>query len=103
MPKCLMLPFLIVCTSACTKWQVQSAPPPQLLSERQPDKIRVTRTDRSRAVLSRPGIVNDSMYGALDESRLRLDRDGSRTSRHGAREAIALSQVSEVPSERRIR
>ena len=96
MPTRLMLPFLIACTSACTKWQAQPAPPPQLLAERQPDKIRVTRTDRSRAVLLRPGVVNDSMYGVLDESRVRIDRDGPRASRHGAREAIALSQVSEV-------
>jgi hypothetical protein len=36
------------------------------------------------------------MYGVLDESRVGFDRAGSQMSRHGAREAIALSQVSEV-------
>lgn len=93
---CLVLPFLMIGTAACTKWQVHSASPQQLISERRPQKIRVTRTDHTQAVLMRPGIVNDSVYGILDESRARLDKAGSQVSRHGAREAIALGDVDEV-------
>ena len=91
----LVLPLLIG-TVACTKWQVQSASPQQLISERRPKKIRVTRTDHTQAVLTRPSVVNDSVYGILDESHARLDKAGSQVSRHGAREAIALGDVDEV-------
>jgi hypothetical protein len=81
---------------ACTKWQVQSAAPQQLLAENRPEKIRITRTDRSRVILQRPEIINDTLYGVRDDSRLRLDREGNPASRHGAREAVALPDVVDV-------
>jgi hypothetical protein len=43
-----------------------------------------------------PGLVNDSVYGILDEAGTRLDKAESQVSRHGAREAIALGDISQV-------
>ena len=92
----LVLVLLMAGTGACTKWQVQSASPQQLLSEHRPNKIRVSRTDQSQAVLMRPSVVNDSVYGILDESHVRLDDAGSGMNRHGVREAISLTEITEI-------
>jgi len=93
---CPVLPIFLAGTAAFTKWQVQPASPQQLLSERLPEKIRVTRTDHTQVVLMRPGVVTDSVYGILDESRVRLEQAGGQVSRHGAREAIAFRDVGEI-------
>jgi hypothetical protein len=82
---------------ACTTWQVQSASPERVLSEHQPDKIRVTRPNRNDIVLRGPQIVGDSLYGSRDASHLQLGGGGyQRTSAAGAREAMALGDVGYV-------
>lgn len=80
---------------ACTKWQVQAISPQQLLTERRPDKVRVTRTDRNNVVLKRPQIVGDSLYGFADVSGLELG-GYRRTKRAGAQEAMALADVDRI-------
>lgn len=74
--------------SACTHWQVQSVSPQQLLSERKPNRIRVTLTDREEVVLRQPQIVKDSLYGVRSSS---TPQPGGR-----AREAVALADVDHV-------
>jgi hypothetical protein len=51
------------CVGACTHWEVQSVSPQQVLETRHPEKIRVTRTDRTELVLSQPRIESDTLYG----------------------------------------
>ena len=47
-------------------------------------------------VLQRPEILGDSLYGVRDDRSLRLDAAGHQTSRHGAREAMALVDVRTI-------
>ena len=45
--------------AGCTHWQVQSVPPQQLVATQHPGKVRVTRPDSTKVVLSDPEIVDD--------------------------------------------
>jgi hypothetical protein len=49
--------------AACTSWRVENVPPAQLLQTKAPSEVRVTRPDDSKVVLTRPGIVRDSLWG----------------------------------------
>jgi hypothetical protein len=57
------LVLLTASLTACTKWQVQTLSPQQVLATRHPDKIRVTRADSTQVVLTKPQIVGDTLYG----------------------------------------
>jgi hypothetical protein len=74
--------------SACTRWQVQSVSPQQVLETRQPQKIRVTRTDSTEVVLEQPRIVSDTLYG--------ISAGTPQAVNHGSGEGIALADVSRV-------
>ena len=76
-----VLVFAYLC--ACTKWQVQQVSPRELLTQNQPEKLRVSLVDNTEIVLRRPEIRGDSLYGVRDESGLRLDAARQPTSRHG--------------------
>lgn len=73
---------------ACTKWQVQSVSPQRILSERQPDKIRVSRANGKNVVLNRPQIVGDSLYGLRSPSTGTPTTDG--------REAVTLGEIDSI-------
>jgi hypothetical protein len=73
---------------ACTHWQVQSVSPQQVLETRKPQKIRVTRTDRTEVVLSQPTIVSDTLYG--------ISAGSPRGTNQPLGEGIALADVSRV-------
>ena len=88
--------LVVVGLPSCTKWQVQQVPPRQLLADGRLEKIRVVRNDNVKVVLQRPEIRRDSLYGIRDESALRLDKAGRQTSRHGAKETMALVDVQNV-------
>jgi hypothetical protein len=82
--------------SACTKWQVQQVSPKQLLTQHQPEKLRVSLVDNTEVVLERPEIRGDSLYGVRDESALRLDYASGRPPSHGASVALPLADVEKV-------
>ena len=86
----------VACLSACTKWQVQQASPQQLLTQHQPEKLRVSLVDNTDVVLRRPEIRGDSLYGVRDESELRLDYASGRPPSHGASAALPLADVEKV-------
>lgn len=56
----LVSPLLLSCTS----WRLQQISPAQLISEKQPSKIRVTRSDGTRIVLTQPRLSGDSLIGS---------------------------------------
>jgi hypothetical protein len=82
--------------SACTKWQVQQVSPQQLLTQHQPEKLRVSLVDNTEVVLRQPEIRGDSLHGVRDESALRLDRASGRPPSHGAPAALPLADVEKV-------
>jgi hypothetical protein len=82
--------------SACTKWQVQQVSPQQLLTQGQPEKLRLSLVDNTEVVLRRPEIRGDSLYGVRDESALRLDYASGRPPSHGASAALPLADVEKV-------
>jgi hypothetical protein len=49
--------------AGCTSWRVENVPPAELLQTTAPSEVRVTRPDDSKVVLTRPGIVRDSLWG----------------------------------------
>lgn len=55
-------------------------PAPQVVAEKQPSRIRVTRLDSTHVVLSNPSVTGDTLVGE----------------RNGTRRAIPLSDVSSV-------
>jgi hypothetical protein len=78
--------LLAATTAGCTHWKTQSVTPRELVTERQPSMVRVSRIDGRRLVLDRPEIVGDTVYGA------------ARGRRHeaGSRPAVALSDIETV-------
>ncbi len=59
---CVLLPCCLV---ACSTWKPQHVSPQQVVSEKQPDKVRVTLTDGTRNVIEYPMITGDSLTGVL--------------------------------------
>jgi hypothetical protein len=55
--------------TGCTQWQVQDISPQQLITTEQPHRIRITRPDSSKVILSDPRIVGDTLYGTATDSR----------------------------------
>jgi hypothetical protein len=53
--------LLVLHVSGCTGWHTRDVAPEVLVSESQPYKIRVRRTDGSRLVLIDPAIQGDSI------------------------------------------
>jgi hypothetical protein len=82
--------------SACTQWEVQQVSPQQLLTQGQPEKLRVSLVDSTEVVLRHPEIRGDSLYGVRDESALRLDYASGRPPSHGAPAALPLADVKNV-------
>ncbi len=87
------LVVLTTALAACSSWQTQGVSPQQLLVTQHPGKIRVTRTDSSKIVLTDPEIVGDTLYG-------RDTGAGSITSAT-RREGVALGDVGHVSLRRK--
>lgn len=82
----------------CARWQVETAPLPELLASARPEALRVTG-DSSRVVLFQPMLVADSLVG----SRIpRADRTAFATTEavpeDSSRIRVALSDVRRVES-----
>lgn len=65
MRKSLLIALLgLLALTGCRSWRVSTAPTAQVLSEEQPDQIRVARiSDSSEVVLHQPTIIGDSLRG----------------------------------------
>ncbi len=57
---CILLPCYLV---ACTSWKTQEVSPQQVLTDEQPDKVRVSLTDGSQVVLEEPVVSGDTLIG----------------------------------------
>ena len=80
------LVLLTASLTACTKWQVQAVSPQQLLAERQPARVRITRADHTTIILRHPELVGDTLYG--------IGRDSAGPA--GRRQGVPLSDVAQV-------
>jgi hypothetical protein len=70
---------------ACSSWRVEPVAPEQLLHERAPAELRVTRTDGSQLVLARPKVSGDSLTGLSNDAPrgVPLADIGTIATRHG--------------------
>jgi hypothetical protein len=57
-------------TAGCTSWRTQQLAPQQVISERHPDRIRVTLTDSSTLVLQHPTVSGDSIIGVTSQTQV---------------------------------
>jgi hypothetical protein len=80
------LVLLTASLTACTKWQVQAVSPQQLLAERQPARVRITRADQTAIILHHPELVGDTLYG--------IARAGAGPA--GPRQGVPLSDIAQV-------
>ena len=55
---------------ACASWRTEQVSPAQVVAERHPQTVRVTRSDQSRIVLTKPTIVGDTLMGVQGATRL---------------------------------
>ena len=53
----------------CTSWRLQSVTPQQVISERHPERLRVTRADNTTVVLSNPQLERESLVGSTAAGR----------------------------------
>jgi len=81
--------LLLIYLSGCTSWEAQQVAPAQVIADRHPSTVRVTRADQSRMVLQHPTVLGDTLVGALDsakavwESRVALSEVQRIEVRHG--------------------
>ena len=80
------LVLLMASLTACAKWQVQAASPQQLLAEREPARVRVTRADHTTIILHQPELLGDTLYGIV--------RDGPGPAE--PRQGVPLSDIAQV-------
>ena len=57
---CVLLPCQLL---ACKNWQTQEVSPEQVITEQQPDQIRVTLTDGTQRFLAEPRLSGDTLIG----------------------------------------
>ncbi len=84
---CLLLPAFL---AGCSSWYVQEVSPQQLVTEEQPEKIRVTLADGSQLELQLPRVSGDTLMG--------YEVRGRRYS--GQQVNIPLSDVTDVAIQR---
>ena len=82
------LVLLTTSLMACSRWQVQSVSPEEVLATQHPTRIRITRADSSKVVLSEPQIVSDTLYGMTTKA--------TSTTPPTGREGVALGDVTHV-------
>jgi hypothetical protein len=55
--------LLLVYLPDCTSWQVQNASPQQVILERNPERLRITRVDSTTVMLHAPRMSADTVIG----------------------------------------
>lgn len=81
--------LLVQSISACSSWFVQPTTPRDLIAGQHPQRLRITRTDSSHIVLTKPQIRGDSLYGSAEHG-LRIGGSDRRSI------VIPLPDVQEV-------
>ena len=71
--------------SSLKSWRVQPPPPANVVTEQHPKRIRVSRADSTKIVLSNPSVIGDSLV-ASDAAHRRF--------------ALSLTQVTQVEVEK---
>ncbi len=56
-------------------WRTQQLAPPQVISKKHPDRVRVTLTDSTALVLLHPKVLGDSMVGMVSGTRTAVASD----------------------------
>lgn len=74
---------------ACTTWKPESLSPRHVIVEQAPKRVRATKHDGARVVVTRPSIVGDSILGAV----VVCGRFGSRACQSTVRPLISLDDV----------
>jgi hypothetical protein len=67
----LAAPLVLLATTGCQGWQVQTTPPVEYVQQNHPDRIQIIRTDNTRAELFSPVLVGDSLRGLPTEKAIR--------------------------------
>lgn len=57
--------WLAASAGACTSWQTVDVAPEQLIAEKHPTEMRVTRKDLSRVELQNPRTAGDTLFGTV--------------------------------------
>jgi len=71
--------------SSLKSWRVQPPPPAKVVTEQHPKRIRVSRADSTKIVMSNPSVIADSLVG-VDAAERRF--------------ALPLTQVTQVEVEK---
>jgi hypothetical protein len=59
----LLAVVLVFQVSGCAEWMAYQQPPAQVLTEKSPEQVRVTRIDGKQLEVFSPRIVNDTLVG----------------------------------------
>ena len=79
--------FLAALITGCQGWRVETVPPAEYVARERPDRIQVTRTDRTKVELFTPSVVGDSLKGfpsakAINPITVPLDETATVSTRH---------------------
>jgi len=55
--------FFVVQMTACSSWRVEQVSPAQLVTEKSPHEVRISRVGQAPLVVAKPTIVGDSLIG----------------------------------------
>ena len=78
---------LAVLMTGCQGWRLESVPPAEFVARERPERIQVTRTDRTKVELFTPSVVGDSLKGfpsekAINPIAVPLDETATVSTRH---------------------
>jgi hypothetical protein len=59
---------LVFQVSGCAEWMAYQQPPAEVVTEKSPEQVRVTRTDGTQLEVFSPRIVNDTLVGYRSKS-----------------------------------
>lgn len=59
----LALGWTVVTASGCVAWRRQEVTPQQLIADKQPEVVQVTRTDQSKIEVYQPRVIGDTLTG----------------------------------------
>ena len=64
--RCAAMLLMILYGTACQSWHTEQVGPQAFLTTRQPEYIRVTRTDGSEVVVDQPVVQADTLVGVVE-------------------------------------
>lgn len=87
---------------ACTGWHAEGVAPAPYIADRHPDQVRLLLSDGTKAELSHPAIIGDSVVGTSQRITKSTQPGGNPykppapLASESARQAIALTEVQQV-------